>query len=1229
MKSERRASVRRPRRQALSVALVALAGLAAGGACSSTSPPSIRGSSGTGEPLATSEPIADGALRLVAPHAWLVSTLSPNALGWTAEGGRFLSPGWRAADVRDTAGVGARYATTADRPMDIGVGQDPTRTVILTPTGAGHVDATLDRGRVVFHDAYPSTDVVVGATRERVEELLILRSASAPSVFAWTMALPSRLPSARIAANGSLEIVDAHGRPALVMPRPFAVDAHGQRRDASLAFDGTTLQVGLDTTGLAFPVALDPAMEAPLWTLAASSGPTPYRDRPEFAFDATHHVAVLFGGQAALNDTWLWNGATSTWTSSCTTCAPPARSYGAMAFDATRGVAVMFGGVESGTYANDLWEWNGSTWTQGCTGACQTGGPAIRNSTAMTFAGSQGVLMFGGHNATTGNLQDTWTWSGTAWTQQCTTAGCMASRPTARTFHALAYDSTRSKVVLFGGLTTTEQNDTWEWNGTAWTQVCMAAPCNAALPPARQRHSLTYDSVRGKTVLFGGSDVSGNTLGDTWEWDGATWTNTVANTAAAPGGRYDAGFAFDATNRECVLFSGEASTTDTETWVYTTHGESCSTGATCDSNVCTDGVCCESACTNECYPCDGTAPGVSPGVCAPTGAANAQTTGCTGTSYCNGSSVCVAQGANGAPCTANIACQSGACDTAEGVCCNSACAADGCHSCLASLNGGTAGQCLPITAGTTARSGCAATSQSTCGLDGTCNGTGACRDWPAATVCVHESCSGTTQTNSATCTGSGACNAPTTTACGTGFTCGATACNASCTPGTDAGCQSGYYCVGGTSCVPKLANGTICSAGDQCSAGNCNHDGVCCDQACNGVCQSCTNAKKGSGPDGTCGGTAANTVDPSGTCTNSGTTCGAQPLCDGTNSGTASCVQHAHAGTVCGATTCTANAQSGQQCDGAGNCASANNVACAPYDCADGTMCATTCAMDSDCQTGGYCSGAHTCIAKQANGQMCGSAHECTSGLCVDGFCCNGACGEQCQACNVMGKEGTCSPVTGAPVGTRPACTNAGMAPCGGACNGTNGAACTFAGSTTTCGNACSGAGNTEETTSSCNGQGACVAGEPAACPNNLLCDTTTKLCKTTCTSNADCAPNYDCDPASHLCAAMTGAVCDGMHTINSPMEEPQDCTPYICSAMGCLTKCASPTDCVAPNICDESDHCNLPQSTNDTSSGGSSGGCAMATATPEETRGASYVCALLGVVAIAARRRRKPASPR
>ncbi|MCC6213344.1 MAG: hypothetical protein IT376_00615 [Polyangiaceae bacterium] len=55
-------------------------------------------------------------------------------------------------------------------------------------------------------------------------------------------------------------------------------------------------------------------------------------------------------------------------------------------------------------------------------------------------------------------------------------------------------------------------NDTWEWDGTSWLQ---RAP--ATSPPARAITATAFDTTRERLVLFGGSGLT-DRLGDTWEY---------------------------------------------------------------------------------------------------------------------------------------------------------------------------------------------------------------------------------------------------------------------------------------------------------------------------------------------------------------------------------------------------------------------------------------------------------------------------------------------------------------------------------------------------------------------------------------------------------------------------------------------------------------------------------------------------------------------------------------
>src|SRR5262245_47670167 len=90
-----------------------------------------------------------------------------------------------------------------------------------------------------------------------------------------------------------------------------------------------------------------------------------------------------------------------------------------------------------------------------------------------------------------------------------------------RTFHAMAFDHVRNHLVMFGGYGLTAgppTDETWEWDGNAWTQrVTLVSP------PPRSHHAMVFDSYRQRIVMFGGENGS-VFLNDTWEWDGTTWT---------------------------------------------------------------------------------------------------------------------------------------------------------------------------------------------------------------------------------------------------------------------------------------------------------------------------------------------------------------------------------------------------------------------------------------------------------------------------------------------------------------------------------------------------------------------------------------------------------------------------------------------------------------------------------------------------------------------------------
>jgi len=175
----------------------------------------------------------------------------------------------------------------------------------------------------------------------------------------------------------------------------------------------------------------------------------------------------------------------------------------------------------------------------------------------MTYDAATGnVILFGGNSQ--GEVADTWVWDGSTWTQQHP-----ATSPPAREDASMAYDAATGNVVLFGGYQERQGGfnvlgDTWVWDGSTWTQQ---HPTTS--PPARYSASRAYDAATGNVVLFGGAGFQGELAG-TWVWDGSTWTHQ--HPATRPARRSGAAMAYDAATGNVVLFGGIGAHRGTWIW---------------------------------------------------------------------------------------------------------------------------------------------------------------------------------------------------------------------------------------------------------------------------------------------------------------------------------------------------------------------------------------------------------------------------------------------------------------------------------------------------------------------------------------------------------------------------------------------------------------------------------------------------------------------------------------
>ena len=125
----------------------------------------------------------------------------------------------------------------------------------------------------------------------------------------------------------------------------------------------------------------------------------------------------------------------------------------------------------------DTWGFSDGVWTN-LTVHIIGSSPTARWGAPMAYSPqSQTVMLYGGSTAT-GYVSDCWTFSGNRVTNQYYWTACNQGGlfPPARAFGGLTYDITDSELVLFGGVSTTGPlGDTWTYSGSSWTQLIYAS----------------------------------------------------------------------------------------------------------------------------------------------------------------------------------------------------------------------------------------------------------------------------------------------------------------------------------------------------------------------------------------------------------------------------------------------------------------------------------------------------------------------------------------------------------------------------------------------------------------------------------------------------------------------------------------------------------------------------------------------------------------------------------
>lgn len=273
---------------------------------------------------------------------------------------------------------------------------------------------------------------------------------------------------------------------------------------------------------------------------------------PMMAYDANVGAIVLVGGiapGASMASAKMWKLVGDDWVEMTGVGTVPQRIGGGLVFDVARDRLVLVGG--SGTQ-DTVSEFQNNTWTT----MSPNGGPGPRRLPAVAYDESRSaVVLFGG---TAGNgipAGDTWLWNGT-WTQVATT-----NTPSGRRQGEMVAEPTG--ILLVGGATFEGEPaaDVWTFGvADIWTDDTPRFD-----PGTNATSASAYSLSAGGVLVTGGSSTLSQTIDETWFFDGLRWRSRPP----LPSGRAGASLVYDGDNDRFIVFGGgDYGVAETTAWSF-------------------------------------------------------------------------------------------------------------------------------------------------------------------------------------------------------------------------------------------------------------------------------------------------------------------------------------------------------------------------------------------------------------------------------------------------------------------------------------------------------------------------------------------------------------------------------------------------------------------------------------------------------------------------------------
>jgi len=276
------------------------------------------------------------------------------------------------------------------------------------------------------------------------------------------------------------------------------------------------------------------------------------------AYDVANDRLILFSGEDFTGlprptDVWVLTdatglGGTPSWVELFPTGGPPlGREGGTTVYAPGSNRIIVFGGCSANCSPalSDVWILENANGLSGMPNWMQLLPSAPFQRTFHSAAydpGSNRMIVFGGQLAFFGTdqndvriLENADGMGGSpAWTPLAPSG----TPPAAREFASVAYDQANNRMILFGGgtfpdsSTLVEYNDVWvltNANGLGGTPVWTQLIPTGLPPQARYGHSVVYDAVTNRLIVFGGQEEGPGTSRVTRTTFDDVWVLTNAN----------------------------------------------------------------------------------------------------------------------------------------------------------------------------------------------------------------------------------------------------------------------------------------------------------------------------------------------------------------------------------------------------------------------------------------------------------------------------------------------------------------------------------------------------------------------------------------------------------------------------------------------------------------------------------------------------------------------------